>query len=193
MQLKDLKNPLQLKWRVKALKPDNKDPNEMVLVPYVDARQVQDRLDEVVGAHLWQDDYFEVKGKQFCKIGIKIGEEWIWKGDSGNETLLDAQKGETSDSFKRAAVHWGINRDAYELGEITISCKMIGDKPVPTDKAGNQLKGESLLAECRRISAETESDLKFDRNVLPPKSAMAKTSTAQNKTRTKKSKVVILP
>lgn len=188
MKLEDLKKPLQLKWRVKALKPDNKDPKEMVLVPYVDARQVQDRLDEVAGAHLWQADYFEVKGKQFCKIGIKVYDEWIWKGDSGAESHLDPTKGETSDSFKRAAVHWGINREAYEMGEITISCKMNGGKPVPTDKSGNVLSGESLLAECKRISAENESDLKFDRNVLPPKAA----ATVKNpKKRTPRSKVIL--
>ncbi|SIR25147.1 Rad52/Rad22 family DNA repair protein [Chryseobacterium indoltheticum] len=172
MNLKDLKKPLQLKWRVKALKPDNKNPKEMVLVPYVDARQVQDRLDDVLEARNWQDDYFEVKGKQFCKIGIKIGEEWIWKGDSGIESHLDPTKGETSDAFKRAAVHWGINRDTYELGEITIKCKVVNELPVPVDSKGNQLSGDTLLAECKRISALKDSELKFDRNVLPLKSAI---------------------
>jgi len=178
--LKELKAPLQLKWRVKALKPDNKDPKEMVVVPYVDARQVQDRLDDVLGADNWQDDYFEVKGKQFCKIGINVNGEWIWKGDSGAESHLDPTKGETSDSFKRAAVHWGINRDTYELGEITIKCKVVNELPVPVDSKGNQLSGEHLLVECKRISALKDSELKFDRNVLPLKSAI---NTEVKKTR----------
>lgn len=192
MRLKDLKLPLQLKWRVKALKPDNKNPKEMIIVPYVDARQVQDRLDDVVGAHLWQDDYFEVKGKQFCKIGIKVGEEWIWKGDSGIESYSDASKGETSDAFKRAAVHWGINRDTYELGEIIINCKMVGETPVPFDQSGNQLSGDRLLEECKRISALKDSELKFDRNVLPTKSAATKPEATTTRSRkTPKSKIIL--
>ncbi|WP_312399916.1 Rad52/Rad22 family DNA repair protein [Chryseobacterium sp.] len=190
-QLKQLKAPLQLKWRVKALKPDNKDPKEMVLVPYVDARQVQDRLDEVLGADNWQDDYLEVKGKQFCRIGIKVNGEWIWKGDSGAESLLDPTKGETSDSFKRAAVHWGINRDTYELGEITIKCKVVNDLPVPVDVKGNQLTGEDLLSECKKIASEKDSELKFDRNVLPVKMAASEPKAPATKKRTPKSKVTL--
>lgn len=167
-----LKAPMSLKWLVRGLKPDNINPTEMIIVAYVDARQVQDRLDEVLGAANWQDDYFESKGKQFCKIGIKIGSEWIWKGDSGIETMLDSTKGETSDAFKRAAVHWGINRDTYELGEITISCKVVNEFPVPVDEKGNVLKGEKLLEECKRIAALKDSDLKFAKNVLPFKSSI---------------------
>ncbi|SHF16779.1 hypothetical protein SAMN02787073_1583 [Chryseobacterium vrystaatense] len=164
--------PLTLKWLVRGLKPDNIKPTEMTIVAYVDARQVQDRLDDVIGADKWQDDYFESKGKQFCRIGIKVGPEWIWKGDSGIETLMDASKGETSDAFKRAAVHWGINRDTYELGEVTIKCKVVGELPVPIDEKGNQLSGQKLLAECKRIVALRDSDLKFAKNVLPFKSAI---------------------
>lgn len=190
-QLKELKASLQLKWRVKALKPDNKDPKEMTLVPYVDARQVQDKLDDVLGAHNWQDDYFEVKGKQFCKIGINVNGEWIWKGDSGAESHLDPTKGETSDSFKRAAVHWGINRDTYELGEITITCKVVNELPVPVDSKGNQLSGDTLLAECKRISALKDSELKFDRNVLPAKSTVNKMESTTQKKRTTKAKIIL--
>ncbi|WP_428067337.1 hypothetical protein [Chryseobacterium gambrini] len=167
--LEQLKEPLPLKWRVKNLIPDNKNPKQMILIGFVDARQVQDRFDKVLGAANWQDEYYECKGKQFCKIGVKIGNEWVWKGDSGSESFLDPGKGETSDSFKRAAVHWGINRDTYELGEITINCVMKDEKPVPVNECGNILSGEKLLEECKRISSLHESDLIFDKTVLPAK------------------------
>lgn len=171
--LERLKEPLKLKWLVKSLLPENVKPTSMILVGFVDARQVQDRLDEVIGAANWQDDYFESKGKQFCKIGIKIGSEWIWKGDSGIETFSNSSKGETSDSFKRAAVHWGINRDAYELGEITIKCKLVNQIPVPCDKSGNVLSGEKLLEECKRISSLQNSELIFDKMATPTKPILA--------------------
>lgn len=164
-QLEKLKDPFPLKWMVRKLIPDNVHPTHMVIVGYIDARQVYDRLDKVLGPENWQEDYFECKGKQFCKIGIKVENEWIWKGDSGAESFSDSSKGETSDSVKRAAVHWGINRECYELGEITIGCKMKAGL-LPCDESGNVLKGDQLLAECKRI-ASTKSELIFDRNVLP--------------------------
>ena len=152
----------------------------MVIVGYIDARQVYERLDQVVRPENWQEDYFECKGKQFCKIGIKIGDEWVWKGDSGTETFADPSKGETSDSVKRAAVHWGINKEAYELGEITIKCKMDNGYPAPCDESGNILKGDQILAECKRI-ASGKSELIFDKNVLPRKVIQAEKPEAQEK------------
>ncbi|AZB01254.1 hypothetical protein EG359_17265 [Chryseobacterium joostei] len=182
-QLQKLKEPFPLKWRVKGLLPDN----QMILIGYIDARQVQDRLDAVLGAENWQDDYFEIKNKQFCRIGIKIEDEWVWKADSGSESYLDASKGETSDSLKRAAVHWGINRDSYELGEIIIKCKIENGIPAPCDQAGNILKGKDLLEACKIISKEKESELIFDKTVLPTNQDPIKRG------RTSKKPKIILP
>ncbi|WP_347219333.1 hypothetical protein [Chryseobacterium sp.] len=190
-QLEKLKEPLQLKWRVRGLQPDNVNPTHMIIVGYVNPRQVQDRLDDVLGPENWQDDYAECKNKQFCRIGIKINDEWIWKGDSGTETFLDPGKGETSDSFKRAAVHWGINRDTYELGEITIACKMVEGKPFPCDVNGNVLKGELLLNECKRISALNESDLVFDKNVIQIKPNTKKEVLVKSGRNPNKPKVIL--
>lgn len=39
--------------------------------------------------------------------------EWIWKSDCGVESNTEAQKGEASDSFKRACFNWGIGRELY--------------------------------------------------------------------------------
>lgn len=50
-----------------------------------------------------------------CSIGIKIGEEWVWKTDGGTETDIESEKGELSDSFKRAGVKWGIGRFLYDM------------------------------------------------------------------------------
>lgn len=177
--LEKLKAPFQLKWKVVKLLPDNINPTQMVIVGYVNPRQVQDRLDEVVGPENWQDDYAECRNKQFCRIGIKVNDEWIWKGDSGTETFLEAGKGETSDSFKRAAVHWGINRYAYELGEITIACKVINDLPTPCDESGTILKGNDLLNECKRISSLNNSDLLFDKIILPGKAIIETTQSVK--------------
>lgn len=39
--------------------------------------------------------------------------DWVWKSDCGTESNTEAQKGEASDSFKRACFNWGIGRELY--------------------------------------------------------------------------------
>jgi hypothetical protein len=85
---------------------------------YVDARYVQDKLDEVVGPTNWSSEFIEIKGNLFCKITITFQREdgkydTISKMDCGVESNVEKQKGEASDAFKRAAVQFGIGRDLY--------------------------------------------------------------------------------
>lgn len=87
---------------------------------YVDARYVQDKLDEVVGPCNWSSDFLEIKGNLFCKITITFQREdgtygTSTKMDCGVESNVEKQKGEASDAFKRAAVQFGIGRDLYNL------------------------------------------------------------------------------
>ena len=87
---------------------------------YVDARYVQDKLDEVIGVGNWASDFLEIKGNLFCRITITFlrddGEVGIIsKMDCGTESNVEKQKGEASDAFKRAAVQFGIGRDLYGL------------------------------------------------------------------------------
>lgn len=90
------------------------------LLLYKDARCDMNILDEVVGVANWQRKHYECKGNLFCEIGIKIGNEWVWKGDAGVPSNAEAVKGEASDSFKRAGVNWGIGRELYTAPNISI-------------------------------------------------------------------------
>ena len=81
---------------------------------YIDARDVADRLDEVVGQALWQNRYTCVNGVTVCEIGLKVDGEWAWKADGAPETTIEAEKGALSDAFKRAGVKWGIARYLYD-------------------------------------------------------------------------------
>lgn len=98
-----------------------KDGKKWVCVAYIDARDVMNRLDEVCNMQNRQNKFYEVKGKVFCEIGIKVEHEWIWKGDSGaleendNVDTETTSKWESSDAFKRAAVQRGIGRFLYTL------------------------------------------------------------------------------
>lgn len=85
------------------------------LLLYKDARCDQNVLDETVGPGNWQRDHKEVKGNLYCGVAIWDGDkkQWIWKWDCGVESNTEKEKGEASDSFKRACFNWGIGRELY--------------------------------------------------------------------------------
>jgi len=112
MNLKDLKKEIPYKWRVQSF---SKNKPNASCVAYIDARDVMDLLDEVVGENNWQDDYKLVDGKLLAGIGIKSENQWIWKWDTGTESDVEGEKGQMSDAFKRAAVKWGVGRFLYGL------------------------------------------------------------------------------
>ena len=93
--------------------------NGLVLLLYKDARVDMNILDETIGASNWQREHYECKGNLFCRVGIDIGthegksERWVFKSDCGTESNTEAQKGEASDSLKRACFNWGIGRELY--------------------------------------------------------------------------------
>lgn len=82
---------------------------------YKNARCDMNILDETVGPFNWQRDHKELKGNMYA--GISIFDEnkgiWVTKWDCGAESNTEAEKGEASDSFKRAGFNWGIGRELY--------------------------------------------------------------------------------
>ena len=107
MTFRDL-NEEDIECRVQSVKE-----NGLILLLYKNARVDMNILDETVGAEYWQREHYECKGNLFCRVGIKTDNGWIYKSDCGVESNTDAQKGEASDSFKRACFNWGIGRELY--------------------------------------------------------------------------------
>lgn len=94
--------------------------NGVSLLLYKNARVDMQILDETVGSENWQREHYECKGNLFCRVGINVNyadksapEKWVYKSDCGTESNTDAEKGEASDSFKRACFNWGIGRELY--------------------------------------------------------------------------------
>ena len=87
---------------------------------YKNARVDMNILDKTVGAANWQRDHKELKGNLFCGVGIRFDEGWVWKWDCGTESNTEKEKGEASDSFKRACVNWGIGRELYSTPRVQI-------------------------------------------------------------------------
>lgn len=89
---------------------------------YKNARVDMAVLDELVGSENWQRDHKEIKGHLYCGVGILTEKGWVWKWDCGTESNTEPEKGEASDSFKRACVNWGIGRELYTAPAIWIPC-----------------------------------------------------------------------
>jgi len=117
IKLIDLQKELSYQWRVQSF---SKNKPVASCVAYIDARDVMRQLDDVCGAENWQDDYRLINNQLFCGIGIFCNDKWIWKWDVGTESQTEKEKGVVSDSFKRAAVKWGVGRFLYDLPVVYV-------------------------------------------------------------------------
>jgi len=152
MNLENLKKEIPFKWRVQSANQYGAS-----CVAYVDARDVQDLLDEVVGQENWQCKYEEHKNNMFCSIGINIGGHeiplWVYKSDCGTESQVEKQKGEASDAFKRAAVMWGVGRFLYSKTIVKLPVKEKNGKFLPySEKTGRFVYGDDISKWCNSLS-----------------------------------------
>lgn len=143
----------EIECRVQSVKQ-----NGLVLLLYKDARVDMNILDETVKPECWQREHYECKGNLFCRVGIcvetKKGDavfpEWVWKADCGTESNTEAQKGEASDSFKRACFNWGIGRELYTAPFIWIPAEKCN---INNGKCYDKFVVEKILIENKQITA----------------------------------------
>src|SRR4051794_22299442 len=114
-QLTEPFSTAEIKWKPQVMRG-----NRALAIAYIDARAVEDRLDQVFGVDGWQDSYHMLpNGNVVCKLRVKIGTEWIEKSDVGSQSDQpdegDRTKSAFSDALKRAAVKLGIGRYLYRL------------------------------------------------------------------------------
>lgn len=104
------------------------------LLLYKDARVDQRILDEVFGIFGWKRTHQCIDGNLYCTVEILNKEtgEWIAKQDVGTTSYTEKEKGQASDSFKRACFNIGVGRELYSAPFIWISA----------DKTTIQKKGE---------------------------------------------------
>ena len=104
----------------------------IMLLLYKDARVDQKILDENFGIFGWQRKHEVIGGNLYCTVSVKNPEtgEWVSKQDVGVESNTEKEKGQASDSFKRACFNLGIGRELYTAPPIWISK---GDY-IPNDK-----------------------------------------------------------
>ena len=93
------------------VRPSHVKDGKANLLLYIDSRAVVSLLDETVGNLNWQSKFYDANGQMIGEIGIYDNErgEWIWKGDTGSESNIEASKGLISDVYKRALSRWGVD------------------------------------------------------------------------------------
>ena len=117
-----LLNADEIECRVGQCFPDKNNPTAVSILLYKDARCDMAILDETIGSTNWQRIHEFKDGKLYCTVSIWDSEKqmWIEKEDVGVESNTEAEKGQASDSFKRACVNWGIGRELYTAPFIYI-------------------------------------------------------------------------
>ena len=105
------------------------------LLLYKNARVDMKILDELFTPFGWKRTHKLIGDRLYCQVEVWDAEkkEWICKEDVGVESNTEAEKGQASDSFKRACVNWGIGRELYTAPRISIE---LNDKEYTRDQQG---------------------------------------------------------
>ena len=114
---------------IRKLRPDEieirvgqvlKNSKRASFLLYKNARVDMQILDELVGPLNWTREHKELKGIIYCGVGIRTdtSQPFVTKWDCGTQSNTDPEKGEASDSFKRACVNIGIGRELYTAPQI---------------------------------------------------------------------------
>lgn len=102
----------ELEYKVGAT---NTEKTKGLALTYINARAIQNRLDEVVGFENWRVSYQEIQGGYLATLEIRVNGEWVAKQDGADRTDFEAIKGGISSAFKRVASVWGIGRYLYDV------------------------------------------------------------------------------
>lgn len=126
------------------------------LLLFKDARVDMKILDETYGIGYWQRTHEVINGNLFCNIEIwndRIN-QWIKKQDVGTESYTEKEKGEASDSFKRAGFNVGIGRELYTSPFIWIQPRT-DMKPYNVKDMNNEQANEFYLYKQNAYTTKT--------------------------------------
>lgn len=122
-----------IKWRVVRSLGNRNGAEIGQLVGYIDGRICMQLLDEL-------DEKWSVEQAPILSDGRLIGVQTmltvngVTRSDVGVPSNQDPVKGAYSDSLKRAAVHFGIGRELYELPQVFAELSVEGKSKTPKTK-----------------------------------------------------------
>lgn len=115
--------PEDLEWRISRAgwKTNSGEPWAVVLT-YITARALHERLDEAFGIAGWRTEFRELSlpggnAGVICRLWVRIDSEWTWRENGAPQTDFEAFKGGLSGAEKRAGAELGIGRYLYSLPE----------------------------------------------------------------------------
>lgn len=155
-----------------------KEGKGISLLLYKDARVDMRILDEVFGFDGWEREHQLIDGKLFCTVRVWSEKRncWISKQDVGTESNTEKEKGQVSDSFKRACFNLGIGRELYTSPFIWIPASMgytkyekfeVKEIGYNDDREINMLViVDSKGKECFRMGNKTQSSKRETTNTI---------------------------
>lgn len=160
----ELKAPFpvdKIHWRIQKKISETK----AYVIAYINARDVMNRLDEIIGPLNWKRTHTQEGDTYYCTVSIWNQEtnQWIEKTDGAEETKIEGKKGGISDSFKRACVSWGIGRYLYDLDRTTAKIDQYKNiiteslPPLPLEAVPKEEQKEMLLKELRLLYKKAEN------------------------------------
>lgn len=161
--LNSLKSPFPYASLCWDIGTRNEQANRGRVFPRIDSRDIQERLDELVGPTNWRVGYAPgpAHGGVFCTLELFIDGQWIAKTDIGyraqSETLAGraqdrrleiSLKVAAADAFNRAAAMWGIGRYLYKFtppyvalskkGRYVLAFPPVPDEFLPENERGTR-------------------------------------------------------
>ena len=134
-------DPQDIRWRVSNTW-DRNGTKWGMLVGYIDARTCMDALDALDAN--WSAVHGDpiIVGHDLIGVPCALTVNGVTRSDVGMPSSQEPIKGAYSDALKRAAVHFGIGRELYELPKIAVECdvaangKVKGPKALPVYRKG---------------------------------------------------------
>jgi hypothetical protein len=167
--------PTEIKFRAGVT---SKDKTKALAFAFIDARNVMDRLDSVVGCHNWQDSYLHLgDGTVLCTLSIRINGEWIAKqgvgAPSDQKEADNRAKAALSEALKLAAIKWGIGRFLYAMPKVWVAYdeqrQQLSEKPqIPAWALPSKMPmdGDELLARLLKAGIALARDGKCKQGEL---------------------------
>lgn len=129
----------------------------LALLLFKDARVDQKLLDETFTPFGWKRSHQMIDGNLYCTVEIwdEEKQQWVAKQDVGTMSYSEKEKGQASDSFKRACFNWGIGRELYTAPFIWIPAGMTeirkkGQGPEQKYYTDDRFRVHSISYDCDR-------------------------------------------
>lgn len=148
---KDLRQPFEahdVKWRAQQSGFTGQGKPYMMMIPYIDARAIQRRFDDVMGISGWKDELQPIDNGFLCGISLKLDGEWITKWDGSSNSNIEPIKGGISGAKKRAAAEWGVGQYLYNMKDAAFAnCWIVDSYNASANvvKVKNKANNQSLL------------------------------------------------